>query len=66
MTEDLVFSTSADKTARVWYNDHEEHPKTLIRTFKVTNGWLELSFSSKLYERQTYELDTPHTHLNVT
>ena len=36
VTDDLVFSTSSDRTARVWYNDHEEHPKALIRTLKVT------------------------------
>ena len=35
VTDDLVFSTSSDRTARVWYNDHEEHPKALIRTLKV-------------------------------
>lgn len=36
VTEDLVFSTSHDKTAKVWFSDPEEHhAKALIRTFRV-------------------------------
>ena len=31
----MVFSTSHDKTAKVWFNEVEEHHKACIRTFRV-------------------------------
>ena len=37
VTEDFIFSTSHDKTARIWYNDVTEHQtKPCIRVFKVS------------------------------
>ena len=41
VTDDFVFSTSADKTARVWYNDPKDR-KPCIRIFKVGRKHLVL------------------------
>lgn len=44
VTDDFVFSTSHDKTARLWYNDADKHPKAIIRYEK---GMPHLPHSNK-------------------
>ncbi len=37
VTDDFVLTTSHDKTARIWYNDTEDHEaKPCIRTLRVS------------------------------
>ena len=42
VTEDLVFSTSHDKTAKVWHTriTKANHTRACIRTLKVINGFM--------------------------